>query len=256
MGEKLQTQRKQPTSLEELSATAESVLIEGDLAKLSASDRVRYYNLVCETAGLNKLTRPFAYLKLNGKLVLYAQKAATDQLRRIHGVSIEVVSRQTIDGLYVVSARATTKDGRTDEDDAAVSVQGLKGENLGNAMMKCVTKAKRRVTLSMCGLGMLDELEAEAVASAEFVDVTDDGEIKNTEAAPEDPNQKAQAFVDGWSPSLNAVDNSDDLGTWVKKFKTDAKAKFGIGTDLYKKVHELIDPYYKQQEQSLGRAAS
>ena len=32
----------------------------------------------------------------------------------------------------------------------------LNGEDLANAMMKCETKAKRRVTLSICGPGMLD----------------------------------------------------------------------------------------------------
>ena len=41
-----------------------------------------------------------------------------------------------------------------------VSITGLKGENLANAMMKAETKAKRRATLSICGLGWMDEVEA------------------------------------------------------------------------------------------------
>ena len=34
---------------------------------------------------------------------------------------------------------------------------------LANAIMKAETKAKRRVTLSICGLGMLDETELETI---------------------------------------------------------------------------------------------
>jgi hypothetical protein len=48
-----------------------------------------------------------------------------------------------------------------------VTVGGLKGESKANAMMKAETKAKRRVTLSICGLGMLDETEVETIPSAQ-----------------------------------------------------------------------------------------
>jgi hypothetical protein len=41
----------------------------------------------------------------------------------------------------------------------AVAVKGLIGEALANAYMKSETKAKRRVTLSIMGLGLLDESE-------------------------------------------------------------------------------------------------
>ena len=43
-------------------------------------------------------------------------------------------------------------------------IDKVQGENRANAMMKAETKAKRRVTLSVCGLGMLDETEAEPLA--------------------------------------------------------------------------------------------
>jgi hypothetical protein len=42
--------------------------------------------------------------------------------------------------------------------------------NFGNALMKAVTKAKRRVTLSICGLGMLDETEVETIPDVEYVE--------------------------------------------------------------------------------------
>src|ERR1035437_1902847 len=140
--------------------TVEQVLIAGDLSKLNTTDRVLYYKAVCESVGLNPLTKPFEYITLNGKLTLYARRDATDQLRSINKVSIEILSREVVEDCYVVTARATTPI-RQDESIGAVSISGLKGEARANAMMKAETKAKRRVTLSVCALGMLDELEVD-----------------------------------------------------------------------------------------------
>lgn len=144
----------------------ESVIVRGDLAKLQPEERARYYSTVCQSVGLNPLTKPFEYITLNGKLTLYARKDATDQLRSLRGVSVAIVSRERVDDVYVVTARATMPDGRVDESIGAVSLGGAKGEALANALMKAETKAKRRVTLSICGLGMLDETEVETIPAA------------------------------------------------------------------------------------------
>ena len=57
---------------QQLSAKAlENVLISGDLSKLSAADRMGYYQAVCNSLGLNPLTKPFDYITLNGRLQLY-----------------------------------------------------------------------------------------------------------------------------------------------------------------------------------------
>ena len=145
----------------------EKVLIQGDLSQLTESDRVAYYSRLCESLGLNPLTQPFAYIKLNGKLKLYALREATEQLRRIHNVSVRITSREFIaDSIYVVTAQASLPDGRCDESIGAVSVTNLQGEALANAVMKSETKAKRRVTLSICGLAFLDETEVDSIPGA------------------------------------------------------------------------------------------
>lgn len=145
----------------------EAVIAKGDLGKLSPEERTRYYAEVCRSVGLNPLTKPFEYLQLNGKLTLYARKDATDQLRQIHGVSLTIVSREQVGDVYVVTARATLASGRSDESIGAVSIGTLKGDALANALMKAETKAKRRVTLSICGLGLLDETEIETIPGAQ-----------------------------------------------------------------------------------------
>jgi len=141
----------------------ERALIQGDLSKLTEEDRMKYYRSVCESVGLNPLTQPFAYITLSGKLTLYARKDATDQLRNVHGISIQIMARELTEECYVVTARATNPAGRTDESIGAVTIANLKGDARANALMKCETKAKRRVTLSICGLGILDESEIETI---------------------------------------------------------------------------------------------
>lgn len=141
----------------------EKVLIGGDLAQLTPDQRLNYYNTLCQSLGLSPLTQPFQYIVLNGKLQLYAKKDCTEQLRKIHGVSINSVDPKQIGDLFVVVASAADREGRVDSATGAVNMKGLGGENLANAMMKCETKAKRRVTLSICGLGMLDETEVQTL---------------------------------------------------------------------------------------------
>jgi hypothetical protein len=143
---------------------AEQVLIRGDLGSLTHAERARYYIRVCQSLGLNPLTKPFDYIVLNGKLTLYALKACTDQLRFIHGVSVSVVGHKEDDGLLTVHVRARMPNGRQDEDFGVVSLPDtMKGDTRANAIMKAITKAKRRCTLSLCGLGMLDETEIETI---------------------------------------------------------------------------------------------
>jgi len=149
-------------------ALLEKVVIGGDLSKLLPAERLQYYNAVCHSIGLNPLSRPFEYITLNGKLVLYARKDATEQLRALHNISVTKLERDITEGVYTVTAYL--KNGHTQREDSsigAVNVEGLKGEAKANAMMKAETKAKRRGTLSICGLGMLDETEIETIPGAQ-----------------------------------------------------------------------------------------
>ncbi len=141
----------------------EKALIGGDLSKLTEEQRLSLYHQVCKSLGLNPLTQPFAYITLNGKLRLYALKDCTEQLRKIHGVSITEVTSAQVGDVFVVTAKASDGDARTDVATGAVAIGNAKGETLANMLMKAETKAKRRVTLSICGLGMLDETEVETI---------------------------------------------------------------------------------------------
>jgi len=152
----------------------EKVLLGGDLSGLTPEQRLHYYKSVCEQVGVNPLTKPFDYIELDGKLVLYATKDCAAQLRRLHNVDIKIVGREQQDAIYIVEARASaifSDKKRSDDAIGAVPtvvVRDGKSYPLtpaayANAVMKAETKAKRRVTLSICGLGILDETEIERV---------------------------------------------------------------------------------------------
>lgn len=144
-------------------AVLEQVIIKGDLARLSEADRIVYYNAVCRSIGLNPLTRPLEYITLNGKLTLYFRRDATDQIRTLRGISILTLTPSHTGDLLVVVATGRTPDGRQDSATGVVNAKGLYGENLANAMMKAETKAKRRLTLSLAGLGFLSAEEVEDI---------------------------------------------------------------------------------------------
>ncbi len=169
----------------------ERVLIGGDLAQLKPEERVSYYRMVCESIGLNPMTKPFAYITLNGKLTLYALKDCPDQLRPINNISVVITAREVVEDCFIVTAEAATPTGRKDGSIGAVAIGGLKGEARANAMMKAETKAKRRVTLSICGLGILDETEIESIPSAKppVAVTTEPIPIRRNAGSGEDPGR-------------------------------------------------------------------
>lgn len=162
--------RRQPT--EPVSyATLETVFGTGDLSKLSNQQRVEYMMRTCETLGINPLTRPFRFLSLNGQTQMYATRDCADQLRASRRISLSVSDPKIEEGVLIVTAKARTPDGRDDQDFGAVPFpQDIKGEARANLIMKAVTKAKRRVTLSICGLGFMDEMEVETLAGVRTFD--------------------------------------------------------------------------------------
>ena len=149
----------------------ELALMHGDLSKLTIPERLSYYKATCESIGLNPLTKPFDWLLLNGKLTMYSNRNCMDQLRKIHGVSIKLRDKHRDGELYSVTADATDRSNRSDEATGVVVISNLKGADLANAIMKAETKAKNRVTKSICGLGFLDESELDTVKDARRVNV-------------------------------------------------------------------------------------
>jgi hypothetical protein len=174
----------------------ESVVIGGDLSKLTPDQRVSYYKAVCTSLNLNPLTKPFSYITLNGKLTLYANKDAADQLRNLKNISIDKPEITFQDDWIIVTVVGYDSTGRKDSDVGVINKKDMRGD-FGNALMKAVTKAKRRLTLSICGLGMLDETEISSIPDARPVVMNlDTGEILPVSANVETPVKTETVIVD------------------------------------------------------------
>ena len=146
------------------SGTMLSLVTNGDCSKLTPKQQLQYYQARCEAAGIDARTQPFQFLKLGGRLVLYALKGATDQLASKNGIVCQIIDQRTEDGIRIVTVRATAKDGRQTDEIGCVPVSHIKKpEDLANAYMKALTKSKRRAILSLAGLGMIDETELDTI---------------------------------------------------------------------------------------------
>lgn len=155
--------KKENNFTPELTNIVSSLVLKGDLSTMTVEQRVQYYFKLCQSLSLNALTKPFDLISLNGKLVMYANNNCAQQLRQNHNVSVIEQKVEKIDDIIITTVKVQDGSGRTDTGTGAVNIKGRQGNDLANDIMKSETKAKRRATLSICGLGMIDETELETV---------------------------------------------------------------------------------------------
>lgn len=146
--------------------TLREIILGNDLGRLTDDQRVEYVLALCAHVGVSPLGEPFKIITKDGRTFCHATKDCGAQLRAIHRISIEITGRERTEDVYIVTAKATNAKGRTDESIGVTMIQGTVGVELANALMGAETRAKRRVTLSICGLGMLDESEISGVVPA------------------------------------------------------------------------------------------
>lgn len=198
-----------PVIAESDALIAAEAAVTGDWSKLAPAQRIQLYGAVCKSMGLNPLTQPFGWFSQGGKLVLYAFKGATDQLRKLNGVDVVSVDQNVADGLLITTVKVQDQTGRSDMDVGVVPFGNeLKGEARANAMMKSITKAKRRATLSLVGLGIMDESEIDSIprmrreqldmSSGEILGSPDD--TQPTPPAPRAPRQSSATVAEVTNP--------------------------------------------------------
>ena len=199
----------------------EKVILNADLSSLSPTELVTYLYRVCDKFGIDPITQPFQFIKLNGKLTLYATKACAAALIELKSISTRIVSQEQFQDVFVVTCEATRKDehGETQvaQDIGVVPIANLKGDQLGNAMMKAATKAKRRTVLNMAGLGTTDETELQSIANTSAqpvvrVEVDALGEIAEEQVIPPEISPVAQR-IQTPTPSVDADDQDWRLKT-------------------------------------------
>lgn len=180
-------------------------LMQMDINGLSVQDRAKYLFYMAKTRGLDPSTKPFDLIPgRNNKLIIYANASCADQLREIHGISIEtlyagplMIGGTTRDDVFLVRQRATLvrEDGKIQsyEDCGAASILNLSGEDLSNAIMKAYTKASRRVTLGIKGLGMPDVSEISDIVDAQVVEKPQLTEPRTISVTPSPPPEMPES---------------------------------------------------------------
>jgi hypothetical protein len=145
------------------SQVVSSIVLRGDLSGLTETQLTRYYASLCESLSLDVRYKPFDLITFQGKRVLYANRACTDMLAKLHGITREIIDGPRFVELdktkaIICIARVTSPSGRQETATAVVPAT-----DPINGMMKCETKAKRRATLAILGLGLLDHTELETI---------------------------------------------------------------------------------------------
>lgn len=117
-----------PTTIKK--STLNAIINEGNFSALSESQRTEYYLALCKNLEISPIGQPFMYLDLPAqgggrKLVLYVTAAATKQLARKMGLTVEIddgYPKEVDGGVLLIRGRWRTSDGRTSCCIAALSL--------------------------------------------------------------------------------------------------------------------------------------
>lgn len=266
--------------------TVEDFFVTGDLAKVTPTQRFNMYLDLCKSLKLNPLTQPFGYISIDGRMCLYSKKDCAEQLRKIHGVSILTLEREwdRDNNILFVNITGKDKNGKVDAATGALHMvynfnigahkkgDALVGQDLANGIMKCETKAKRRLTLSICGLSMPDETEVADIHGAkieEKIEGATAAQIKKTKdpknakkaniveeaktttpatpagkpttapKAPAEPESPMDKIIAGFSPELKSVLVQAGYDTGFKQYRA------------YKEVHGDVDALKQMAEEKI-----
>jgi hypothetical protein len=195
---------------------------QGDLSVLGFDELNVYLNYLIDKYGLDRASAPIRLIrdKDTGKLLPYATKAATDQIRLNNGISVVEQNMQfspTGDAV-IVTVKVVDRTGRMDIDTGSVLLTGAIGEEYSNKIMACVTKAKRRATLAISGISILDEIEVQSMAY-KFVTVEQPSQINNivnheNNDVVNEPHQGASISQQDKERIDNLINNTVEMGSW------------------------------------------
>ena len=144
---------------------SESFIPMYDLESLTEPQRQEYLKAVCKHMGVPDNLNLVALTFVDDsdgpqRLVAYAKRGATENVRNNLKINIESLTSQMIGGSIVFTATAKSSTlSRQEVATGSKFVGDLQGTQLDDAIMTASTRALRRVTLQFVGAGVLDESE-------------------------------------------------------------------------------------------------
>jgi hypothetical protein len=163
-------------------------------------------------------------------------KSGAEQLNKVHNLSMEITDNKTIGDIYVVTGRASVN-GRVTDSTGAVNIKGLYGDALANAYMKAETKAKRRATISLLGLAMLDETEVETIPAAKTqeakVEVLGEQSTKNLTSDDSTITTTIEPTMEDWEMVEKLVQDNHYPLTYYRAWRARDSQKRMNNNELY-----------------------
>jgi len=138
--------------------------ILGDLSQLSEQAQTEYVLGVCEhlqvPAELGLVVLAFMDTGDGSRQkIVYVKRGATDIIRDKKKINVTSLAPLNGDGYVGFTATGTDSTGRQEMAVGAVSIKGLSGQAVANAIKTAQTQSLRRMTLQFAGGGFLDETE-------------------------------------------------------------------------------------------------
>ena len=138
--------------------------ILGDLSKLTAEAQNEYVLAICEFLNVPPELGLIGLSWMDTgdgarQLTPYVRKGATDIIRDRRGIDVDSLDEANGPGYVGWKVKGHDSAGRHEIAVGAVSIDGLKGRAVADAVKTAQTQACRRMTLQFAGGGFLDESE-------------------------------------------------------------------------------------------------
>lgn len=224
------------TNLDE--KTINELIFTGNVSQLSKDQQIQYVLALCKRYDLDPVTKPFNIINFQGKSQVYANKSTTDQIREKKKLSARIVDTKVVEGIYIAIAEVGVAN-RVESSTGAVTIKGLSGDMLANAIMKAETKAKRRATLSFMGLSVMDETEVETITNAKIEptpELSNEGFL-NKVIEKKQPEEDRDLELE---KAIESIENTNSLGILKTRW------------NLLKKYHEtkkFVDVVNKRKKE-------
>ncbi len=192
-----------------------NVISKGDISKLTPKEQAEFLHRMATSQGLDPFSQPYELIKgQDGKKKPYPTKSAAYGLKRKQKVSLKLIymgpychikqrpqddgydfGEQVSSDTFLVVLEARTPEGVVDYDIGVGYVGKNTGQALETLFLKTMTKAKRRLFLSSCGVGTPDapdgrEDEGGPIPEARVVSVAPERDVPPPSPASPVPASK------------------------------------------------------------------
>jgi hypothetical protein len=223
-----------------------------DLESLNEEQKQTYLKAVCRYMGVPDDLNLVALTRIDdgegpARLVAYAKRGATENVRNNLGINVTGMTSQVINGSIVFTVTGVNAKGRQEISTGSKYIEGATGKYLDDGIMTAQTRATRRMTLQFVGAGVLDESEihsgktvvtsaaASGLALAATQPTVQPSSAPGKDITPPPVIDAVQATIDGSmtiAKIAEAVLPAEDFSTAQAKLREEAIAQLNAKAEV------------------------